>query len=268
MTINYFAKLIARVLDVPDDLIKDNLRMRQPDISFNKDTVKSETDYVLENGERYFNIEFNNMLNEENMVKNNAYACQLYLRQLPNKKAYKNIKKVTQICINSYDLYKKGEFIYHSTVINKKYGIERPYTLIDFYDINLEFLYDLEYTKVKEGTELEKMLYLLTCNDSEFLKELYKGDVDMTELERQRQIVLDNIDSLLYYDRDDILPEEVRIAKSQARKEGLKEGRKEGREETTIEFVKNMLNIGISVKDISEVTKLSVEEIERIIKSK
>ena len=272
VSINFFAGIIARLTKVDENKIRKNLRFIPQDVSFNNATVKSEVDHVLENDTKIFNFEFNNLYTRRNMIKNNAYVFQLYLRQISTSDEYDKIKPVTQICINSYDLYHRGDFIYHSVVMESKYLVPRENTDIDFYDINLEFLYEMSYNRIKEGTDLEKMLYFLTCGDKKFLINLYKGDVNMTELEKQRQLVMDNFDSLLYYNRDDILPDEVKIAKEQAMKDGLKEGRREGRregfKESQIEFVKNLISKDMDIEFICEVSNLSIDEIEKIKEGK
>ena len=281
---NYFASIIAELLKVDEKEVNKNLKYIPQDVSFNKDLVKSEVDFVLENDLRIFNFEFNNHKTKENMNKNNAYVFELNLRQIPNSDAYKVLKPITQVCINSYDLYHKGEFIYHSLVMEEKYLLPREYTGIDFYDINLLYLYEMSYNKIKEGTNLERMLFFLICKNKSLLQDLYEGNRTMTELEKQRQLVMENIDSLLYYDRDEILPEEVRVAKKEAHESGLKEGikkglkqglkqgieqgieqgKKEGYKESQIEFAKNMLKIGIDIKDISNITKLSISKINEL----
>ena len=47
--------------------------------------------------------------------------------------------------------------------------------------------------------------------------------------------------------------------------QGKEEGREEGKEEERIEIIKMMIANGISVKQISEILKISVSDIEKII---
>lgn len=47
---------------------------------------------------------------------------------------------------------------------------------------------------------------------------------------------------------------------------GKIEGRKEGRTETTKEFVLNMLKVGMSIEQISEITSLPIEQIRFVSK--
>ena len=58
----------------------------------------------------------------------------------------------------------------------------------------------------------------------------------------------------------------LRKGRIQGRKAGLKQGLEVGRNERNIEIAKNMLKKGMEIKDISEITGLSIEEIENIDK--
>ena len=51
---------------------------------------------------------------------------------------------------------------------------------------------------------------------------------------------------------------------SDARREGRAKGRAEGRAEARTEIAKHMLNMGYSLKFISEATVLPVEQVEKI----
>ena len=53
-----------------------------------------------------------------------------------------------------------------------------------------------------------------------------------------------------------------------AKKEGKTEGKAEGIKEKTVEIAKNMLKKKMSIKDISEITGLTEEEINSLIKEK
>lgn len=53
-----------------------------------------------------------------------------------------------------------------------------------------------------------------------------------------------------------------------AKKEGKTEGKAEGIKEKTVEIAKNMLKKKMNIKDISEITGLTEEEINSLIKEK
>ena len=53
-------------------------------------------------------------------------------------------------------------------------------------------------------------------------------------------------------------------ARDQGRKEGRKEGREEGREEKSFEIARNLIQMGLSFRQIKEATGLSLEEVKRL----
>ena len=54
--------------------------------------------------------------------------------------------------------------------------------------------------------------------------------------------------------------------RAEGRVEGRVEGRAEGRAERNIEFIRNLTRMGFSVKQITEATGLSLEEVNRLYK--
>lgn len=289
VTLDFFATLIANIINVPMKKIKNNLVLLQPEVGINENIVNSKTDYTLQNDSHIFNIEFNNFNTKENMIKNNAYVCQLYLKQLPNSKSYKNLIPITQICINSYDLYGLNEFMYHSKVMDINHHKVRPYTYVDYYDFNLEYLTKLDYNEVKEGTYLEKMLYFFIGEDKKILDELYEGDGIMARLELKRDEITGKFEPLFMdYDEEDIMPAELAEKRrkireqdrKEAREEGLAEGRAEGLEEgliagrnegfqkgkneSCLKIAKAMLTSNEPLEKIQLYTGLSFDEIKKI----
>ena len=68
--------------------------------------------------------------------------------------------------------------------------------------------------------------------------------------EEVRNYVLDNLDVLMYYDRDQLL-----------RDCGYEDGIKQGKKSKSIEIAKKMLSRGDDIEDIIELTDLSKKEI-------
>ena len=180
--------------------------------------------------------------------------------------------------------------------------------MFEIYDINLAKILDKDYTIVKEDKEsLEKLLYLLICNDKEKMNKVYDGDEFMAKIIREVNAQTDEFDKLLFYNKE-ILDDKYAIeeAKEEARKEalieghelglnegreqglsegrelglsegrelGLNEGREqglnEGRELSRVENIKEtviaMLKKNYPIEDISDITKLSIEEISNLKK--
>ena len=70
----------------------------------------------------------------------------------------------------------------------------------------------------------------------------------------------DKFDALVKYN-------EIEDAKKEGKALGKAEGKTEGIKEKTVEIVKNMLNMKMSIKDISKAAGLTEEEIKSLIKN-
>ena len=120
---------------------------------------------------------------------------------------------------------------------------------------------------VKEDKEsLEKLLYLLICNDKEKMNKVYDGDEFMAKIIREVNTQTDEFDKLLFYNReileDEYSKEEERQRTlAEGREQGLSEGREQGRLENTKETVLVMLRKNYPIEGIREIAKLSIEEI-------
>ena len=78
--------------------------------------------------------------------------AQLIIRQTFPGELY-NIKPIVQINVDCFDAYLKNEFIYHSVMMEEKYHIKRRDSNIDIYDINLDFLSELDYNQIRNLSE-------------------------------------------------------------------------------------------------------------------
>ena len=256
--LEYLRKIISLAIGIPVDMIDKDIKLIHPSIGINKNIVNSEADVVLENDEFYVNLEINYYNNETSDIKNGLYLCHLLLRQVKTAKEYENLKKVYQINLNSYDALGQGDFIYHSKLYEKKYHIERS-DFIEIIDINLENLRQIDYNTLIKSDDmtLEKALYLFVCDDIEKLNAIYEGDKLMKKLIKENEDLLKDFDEMLYYDRD-------KMFLNACYEKGYDKGKQEARQERNIEIAKEMLNKGMKLKDIIDITGLTEKEIKEI----
>ena len=199
----YLVRLISASTGISVKLLRNNIELVTPNISSNSNYVNSVSDVMVKDNENYYNIEINYNNVPIAIVKNNIYMYNSILRQVHKSDDYKNVKGVIQININNYDLFGKGEFVYDSMMIEKKHHIVRD-NMLRVIDINLDFLSNIDYNKIKKGNEynLEKLLYFFVCNDKKLLDNIYNGNGLMRDISKIFNIDIEDLDKQLYYDYD------------------------------------------------------------------
>ena len=158
--------------------------------------------------------------------------------------------------INNFDIFKDNEFLSRSYII--KEGTEKIRDKsICIIDINLAFLQELNYNKIKEEpNSLEYLLYFFVNDNKSELNKLYLEDEIMEKVQEKLYTLDEALDSFLYYDPEELKRLEIEDAKEEARKEGKKEKAQE--------IAKSLLKLNIPIKDIITATNLSKEEIESL----
>ena len=290
--LNYLAMIVCKILDLSYDDFTFSLI--HPNVSVNENIINSEVDIAMQNNDMIVNVEVNSTKGRKIERKNNNYICQLILKQTKKSSDYKSkYKKVYQINLNTYGVTKDKRFIVQSKILDVKEH-EEVHPMFEIYDINLAKILDKDYTIVRKDKEsLEKLLYLLICNDKEKIDKVYDGDEFMAKIIREVKTQEDEFDKLFYYNReildDEMTLEEARDeALAEGRAEGLKEGRaeglKEGRSEglkegkaeglkegkaegvkqSKIDIAKAMLKENCVIELIAKVTNLSIKDIEKL----
>lgn len=249
----YLAKIICTVLNMPEDSV--SFKVIHPDIGINKNVINSQADLVLESDEALVNVEVNCYNSRLLQNKNNSYICHLILKQTRTDKDFKvKLKKVYQINLNAFDITKDDRFVVISRLVDTKTHQE-IHPFLEIVDVNLAKIIKTSYTSVKEEESLEKLLYLLVCNDEQVLRNVYDGDDLMEKMVDEAKSLTSDFDSMLYYDA-----EALKGASS------YELGEETGRNEEKKFIVVNMIKKNYSVNEMSEISGLSIEEIEDIKK--
>lgn len=258
--LKYLSKIVCKVLDISEEDVTFSLI--HPDVSVNENSVNSEADVALESNEMLVNVEVNSVRSRKNERKNNMYICHLVLRQTRNAEDYsKKFKKVYQINLNTYSVTNDDRFIVRSRLLDDK-TYEEIHSFFEIYDINLAKILDMDYTKImKDDESLEKLLYLLISDDERLIKKVYDGDDFMAKIIREVKNNSDDFDNLLRYNRDVIFDGNE---KEEAFEDGLERGVKKGYKLGVEQTAKEMLQENCDVNLICRVTKLSLDEVERL----
>ncbi len=276
--------LICDILKIPHEDFKFDLL--HSNIGTSEGIVNSEADIVVGNDDMIVNIEMNTSKGKHYERKNNIYICQLVLRQTRKSSDYKNkYKKVYQININTYAVTDDDRCIVRSRILDdEKYYEIHP--MFEIYDINIAKLREMDYNSIrKNNRSWQYLLYMLGCNSSVDLDKMYEGDELMAEVIKNIKAKVDDFDKLLYYNREvlddsdpfqDTLEEGIRMGidrghnigfeqgLEQGLEQGVEQGFEQGIKQNTINTAKTMLEKYYDVDEISEITNLSAEEVQKL----
>lgn len=251
----YLVRLISASTGIDVRELRNNIELVTPNINSNSNYVNNVSDVKVKDDKNYYNIEINYNNVPIAIIKNNVYMYSSILRQVHKSDDYKNVKAVIQINIDNYDLFKRGEFVYDSMMIEKKHHIIRD-NMLRVIDINLDFLSQIDYNEVKKGYKynLEKLLYFFVCKDKELLEGIYDGNGLMRDISKIFNIDIDSLDEQLYYDYDEYMKE---VSYEQGEIDGILKNQKE--------IIKNMLENNFDKETMLKITKLDKETLNEII---
>lgn len=251
--------LLSNYFGVEYEYVYDNIVHLNTNLSINniKD-YKYSTDIIVSINDVIINVEMNRSFWKGLENRNLAYITEVFGKQYEaskGKKQFKNVKKHIQINFNSYkDGKNKRIQIYklRDTETNEELDA------LEIHNVNLEVIKDECYNKsVYELTGIEKVSKFLLSKNSDEIKGVI-GDMDeildkvMTLSNDERLIGLYNVEEL-----EQAKLEGTRLA-------GIDEGIKKGIEKNKQDIVINMLDRDYDIKEISEITNLTTEEIEKI----
>lgn len=255
-TLSYIEAIVAAALNVKFEEIHGNLKLQTPRVNSNVKTQYSMADAVFEKEDAIINVEVNYINYKGLHVKNLKYVFHLILKQLKINEEYDGVKPVYQININNFDKFKKNKFIYNSH-ISEDETHEIWSNLLNIIDINIDFLKKIDYNLVKEGKDnsLERLLYILICDNEEMKNELYKGDEMMKKVIKKIDSLTEDFDEELYYNYEEIL-----------NNYSYDLGVEKGIEQYKNEIAKSMLKDKMPKEVIIKYTGLSEEELNKISK--
>lgn len=252
--IKYSCKLFSYFLEVSYEELLKNLKLVKNELDKERKSTKGERcDYVALVNNTYLNIEVNNNSNENIMYRNVEYAHKLYASKIKigtriENKAENNYMSVIQFNLNNFSFQENDKIVDIYTLQNKEgITLNNKIIIIQIYVLNLR---KKCYNKdMKQLSELER--YLLTMIEPNLIKagKIAKGFDIMEEYIDESERVITDTNFGESYDKEWALKDEYL---------------REGKEQRNIEIAKNMLGKEIDIALISEVTGLSVSEIESL----
>ena len=194
------------------------------------------------------------------------YWSKMYSSQLKEGSSYKRLKKC--IAINIVDFIcidiEKLHTVYHITEDTTKYK------LTDILEIHFLELPKLEKFKISqnENDPIVRWMKFLNAKSKEVMKVLAQKDKDIEKAVHILEYLSEDEQARMAYEarqaqiRDEITREEEAIERGMEK--GIKQGIKQGQMDEKIKIAKKMLLQKIDIEIISEVTDLSIDEINKI----
>ena len=271
--------------ELPKDALDEKLSILDIKAQINEDTI--------------IDIEMQ-VTNKYNIgERSSLYLSKLVAGQLSASQEYKKLKKAISINILNFNYFETNT--YHN-VAHMKFEETREEKYVDMgYEreqqiatpkLEMHFIELPKFIKKNAGTntKLEQWLWLLAGKEekikmaekenfelSKAIEELKRMNLTETEEEvyEARQKAIWDYNSQMLAAKEDGFEqgkeEGLKVGKEEGlqqgikegRKEGREEGKKEGREEEKINIVRKLLKKGMAIDEISEITGMTKEEIEK-----
>ena len=283
--IKYSAKFLSYFIDVEYEDILNNICLAKNELAKNNENDKGERcDYVALLSDTSLNIEVNNNSSLEVLERNMEYAHRLYSKKIKRGEENYQYTQVIQFNLNNFAFKGNDKIVDIYTVTNDdNIGLSNKLIFVQIYVPNLRKKW---YTKgMKSLREEEKYILALVEMDLDKLDDL-GGENIMDEYVKEAEEVSFEGGVGEAYDKEWALRDQgYRDGLSQGKAEGFSQGKAEGREEgkaegfsqgkvegkaegisegkneRNIEIARNMLSKAMEVELISEITGLSIEEI-------
>ena len=133
--------------------------------------------------------------------------------------------------------------------------------LLENYEVSLPLILEKCYHKFEELTEREKWIAFFLTDDIKLAEHLAEGEELKEKALKKIQEMNQDQDFILKYNT---ALDELQGERELAHKEGLDDGISIGREDERIEIAKKLIARKFELEDISDITGLSIDELENI----
>ncbi|WP_305927798.1 Rpn family recombination-promoting nuclease/putative transposase [Bacillus mycoides] len=215
--------------------------------------------------------------NNHNILKRSLfYWSKLYSSQLKKGMPYNSLHKTITINLLNFIMFKDYE-AFHTT--GKLWNVQQQQLLSDDIEIHV-----VEIPKLLQQWREEKVnpwedsfvrwLLLLPANEDKNLTHtleeiaMNQDPILQKAMDKWEHMSQDASFRQAYEAREKILMDEaagIAHARNEGKKEGIQEGIEQGVQQGKIQMIKGMYELGVSLETISKASKLSLEDVKRII---
>ena len=256
--------LLKWLLESCLDIKIDNLILKDKKLSKNTKYSKGRVvDLLIESDNKMFNVEINNRPHDYNNDRNLGYLANLYGKSIDKSNDYKKINSCIQLNITSgkKDIELKSKYLLVDT-LNESKNIWTDNFII--YEMNVDLLKKLYYNKDIKSINKYKPVIMLTLNKEE-LEEFSLGDERIMEYKDKVNELNSDDDFVTFISREEDQEKTENALRTiiSEKNEELKT-QKAKLNNVNIEHARKMKEKNIDLNAISEITGLTIEEIEKL----
>ena len=256
--------LLKWLLESCLDIKIDNLILKDKELSKKTKYSKGRVvDLLIESDNKMFNVEINNRPHDYNNDRNLGYLANLYGKSIDKSNDYKKINSCIQLNITSgkKDIELKSKYLLVDT-LNESKNIWTDNFII--YEINVDLLKKLYYNKDIKSINKYKPVIMLTLNKEE-LEEFSLGDERIMEYKDKVNELNSDDDFVTFISREEDQEKTENALRTiiSEKNEELKT-QKTKLNNVNIEHARKMKEKNIDLNAISEITGLTIEEIEKL----
>ena len=248
----------------------DELEIKKTELLSGNVNVKDKrVDAIVHTGNKKIEIEINSQYEKYLNPRNMAYICNTYQSHTLVGKEYNQQTDIVQVNL-TWGLGKNNDEMKIYKIMNEKGELYVKNFII--YEINMDYYDKIWYSKNED--EIKKNLYMIMLDlDKKELKNMPKDKI-VDKYITNVTIVNDDPEFQKYMSEEEdkrkiqnsLLSEAKEEGISQGYTSGINDGISKGENKKSIEIAKNMLNKNMSIEDISDITCLSIEEINKLTK--
>ena len=220
-------------------------------IGDNRMNKKNSVDLVCELDNEFVSIEVNTSFGQTVIDRNLSFLFRLESKELKPGCDYKNISKYYQINLNLVDF--DGQ--HFNTCHIKSDNTGKVFSnLVEIFNINVSYYGKLCYDNNEDELTDEEMAYgIIGTNRKSVIDKITKNNEVLKEIGNMVKKFSDYDDVIFEYDREKLMMDDM--------KQVLTE---EVTKKTTLEIARKMKQAGSDANFISEVTGLSIEQIDEL----
>ena len=243
----------------------DKLEIKKTELLSGNVNVKDKrVDAIVHTGNKKIEIEINSQNKDYLHARSTAYICNIYQSNANVGDTYNEDTDIIQVNL-TWGLGRNNEEMKIFKIMNEKGELYVKNFII--YEINMDY-----YNKLfcKNEDEIKKNLYMIMLDlDKKELENMPKDKI-VDKYITNVTIVNDDPEFQKYMseeeDKRKIQNSLLSEAKETGYTSGINDGISKGKNKKSIEIAKNMLKKNMSIEDISDITGLSIEEINKLTK--